>query len=106
MPTGAPEASSRGKGGFWTVFGTESRPTSVSEASRRVEGKGIVTVAGLMVKFATGFGTAPPATGGSEAGPRGEEGFYRHFGTGVQSTDASVASPCGERPADRSMTGN
>ena len=58
-------------------------PTGASEASRRGEGKGIVTVAGLMVKFATGFGTAPPATGGSEAGPRGEEGFYRHFGTGT-----------------------
>ena len=37
----------------------------------------------VMVEFATGFGTAPPATGGSEAGPRGEEGFYRHFGTGT-----------------------
>ena len=83
MPTGAPGASSRGEGGFWTVFGTGSRPTSTPEASSRGEGKGIVTVAGLMVKFATGFGTAPPATGGSEAGPRVEGGFYRHFGTGT-----------------------
>ena len=45
-----------------------------------------------MVEFATGFGTAPPATDSSEAGPRGEEGFYRHFGTATLPTDASVAS--------------
>ena len=45
-----------------------------------------------MVGFTTGFGSAPPATGGSEAGPRGEEGFYRHFGTATLPTDASVAS--------------
>ena len=49
-----------------------------------------------MVKFATGFGTAPPATGGSEAGPRGEEGFNRHFGTGTLPTCTSGASPRGE----------
>ena len=30
------------------------------------------------------------------ASPRGEEGFYRHFGTGTPSTDASVASSRGE----------
>ena len=29
----------------------------------------------VMVEFATGFDTAPPATGGSEAGSRGEEGL-------------------------------
>ena len=45
-----------------------------------------------MVEFATGFGTAPPATGGSEAGSRGEGDIYRHFGTGTLPTDASVAS--------------
>ena len=45
-----------------------------------------------MVGFTTGFGTAPPATDSSEAGPRGEEGFYRHFGTSTLTTDASVAS--------------
>ena len=45
-----------------------------------------------MVGFTTGFGTAPPATDSSEAGPRGEEGFYRHFGTATLPTDASVAS--------------
>ena len=44
---------------------------------------GIGTVAGIKVGFTTGFGTAHPATGGSEAGPRGEEGFYQHFGTGT-----------------------
>ena len=49
-----------------------------------------------MVEFATGFGTAPPATDSSEAGPRGEEGFYRHFGTSTLTTDASVASSRGE----------
>ena len=45
-----------------------------------------------MVGFTTGFGTAPPATGGSEAGPRGEGGIYRHFGTATLPTGASVAS--------------
>ena len=49
-----------------------------------------------MVGFTTGFGTAPPATGGSEAGPRGEEGFYRHFGTATLPTGASVASSRGK----------
>ena len=29
------------------------------------------------------FGTATPSTGTSETSPRGEEGFYRHFGTGT-----------------------
>ena len=45
-----------------------------------------------MVGFTTGFGSAPPATGGSKAGSRGEEGFYRHFGTATLPTDASEAS--------------
>ena len=49
-----------------------------------------------MVKFATVFSSAPPATGGSKAGSRGEEGFYRHFGTATLPTDASVASSRGE----------
>ena len=49
-----------------------------------------------MVGFTTGFGSAPPATGGSEAGPRGEEGFNRHFGTGTLPTCTSGASPRGE----------
>ena len=38
---------------------------------------------GIKVGFTTGFGTAPPATDSSEAGLCGEEGFYRHFGTGT-----------------------
>ena len=83
-----------------------------------------------MVGFTTGFGTAPPATGGSEAGPRGEGDIYRHFGTATLPTGASVASSrgkggfwtvfgkatpstgasepsqCGEPPADRSKPGN
>ena len=45
-----------------------------------------------MVGFTPGFGTAPPATGGSEAGPRGEGDIYRHFGTATLPTGASVAS--------------
>ena len=45
-----------------------------------------------MVKFATVFSSAPPATGGSEAGPRDEGDIYRHFGTATLPTDASVAS--------------
>ena len=49
-----------------------------------------------MVKFATGFGTAPPATDSSEAGPRGEEGFYRHFGTGTLPTGTSGAPSRGK----------
>ena len=49
-----------------------------------------------MVGFTTGFGTAPAATGGSEAGPRGEEGFYRHFGTGTLPTGTSGAPSRGK----------
>ena len=45
-----------------------------------------------MVGFTTGFGSAPPATGGSEAGPRGEGDIYRHFATATLPTGASVAS--------------
>ena len=45
-----------------------------------------------MVGLTNGFGSAPPATGGSKAGSRGEEGFYRHFGTATLPRDASVAS--------------
>ena len=45
-----------------------------------------------MVGFTTGFGSAPPATGGSEAGPRDEGDIYRHFGTATLPRDASVAS--------------
>ena len=52
----------------------------------RAEGKEIGTVAGIKVEFATGFGTAPPATDSSEAGPRGEEDIYRHFGTATLPT--------------------
>ena len=37
-PTGAPGASSRGKGGFWTVFGTATPPIGAPEASSRGEG--------------------------------------------------------------------
>ena len=47
-----------------------------------------------------------PSTGTSVASPRGEEGFYRHFGTATLPTGVSVASSRGERSADRSMTGN
>ena len=42
--------------------------------------------------FRAVFGTATPSTCTSETSPRGEEGFYRHFGTGTLPTDASVAS--------------
>ena len=57
-------------------------PTRTSEASRRGEGKEIGTVDVIMVKFATGFGTAtlPSCT--------------------------SEPSQCGEPPADRSKNGN
>ena len=49
-----------------------------------------------MVGFTTGFGTAPAATGGSEASPRGEEVIYRHFGTATLPTGASEPSRRGE----------
>ena len=97
--------SNRPLNGPRPVFGTATLPTSTSGASSRGEGKRFVTVAGLMVKFATGFGTAPPATGGSETGPRGEEGFYRHFGTGIPPTSTSVASSRGEASPNQPQTG-
>ena len=37
MPTSASEASSRGEGGFWPVFGTTILPTGTSEPSRRAK---------------------------------------------------------------------
>ena len=49
-----------------------------------------------MVGFKTGFGTAPPATGGSEASRRGEGVIYRLFGTATMPTGASEASRRGE----------
>ena len=49
-----------------------------------------------MVGFTTWFGTALPATGGSEAGPCDEGDIYRHFGTTTLPTGTSVASSCGE----------
>ena len=49
-----------------------------------------------MVGFKTGFGTAPPATGSSEASRRGEGVIYRLFGTATLPTGASVASSRGE----------
>ena len=49
-----------------------------------------------MVGFKTGFGTAPPATGGSEASRRGEGVIYRLFGTATLPTGASEPSPRGE----------
>ena len=68
-----------------------------------------------MFGFTTGFGTAPPATGGSEAGTRGEGKeigavdvimvkFATGFGTAILPACTSELSPRGERPADRSMT--
>ena len=76
-------------------------------AGSRAEGKGIGTVDGIMVGFATGLGMAPPATGGSEVSPCGEAsskqpqiGFsllsLSVFGTATLPTDASVASSRGE----------
>ena len=49
-----------------------------------------------MVGFTTGFGTAPPATDSSEAGPCDEGDIYRHFGTATLPTGTSVASSRGE----------
>ena len=42
------------------------------------------------------FGTAPQATGGSEAGPRDEGDIYRVFGTTTPPTGISVPSRRGE----------
>ena len=46
----------------------------------------------IMVGFTTGFGTASPATGSSEASRRGEGVIYRLFDSSTLPTDASVAS--------------
>ena len=81
--TGSSEAGPRVEGGFYRHFGTGTLNRSTSGAGSRAEGKEIGTVDGIMVGLTNGFGSAPPATGGSEAGPRGEEGFYQHFGTGT-----------------------
>ena len=73
-------------------------------AGSRAEGKGIGTVDGIMVGFATGLGMAPPATSTSVASPRGEAsskqpqiGFsllsLSVLGTGTPSTGTSETSP-------------
>ena len=49
MPTVISVASSRGEGGFYRHFGTTTLNRSSSGAGSRAEGKGIGTVAGLMV---------------------------------------------------------
>ena len=49
----------------------------------------------IMVGSTTGFGTAPPATSGSEASRRGEGDIYRHFGTETLPTGTSETSPRG-----------
>ena len=53
LPTGAPEASRRDKGGFWTVFGTESRPTDASMGSSRCHCELVHRIVALLgfVKF-------------------------------------------------------
>ena len=76
-------------------------------AGSRAEGKGIGTVDGIMVGFATGLGMAPPATGGSEVSPCGEAsskqpqiGFsllsLSVLGTATLPTGTSEALPRGE----------
>ena len=96
MPTVISVASSRGEEGFYRHFGTTTLNRSSSGAGSRVEGKEIGTLDGIMVGFKTGFGTAPPATGGSEASRRGEGVIYRLFGTATMPTGASEASRRGE----------
>ena len=94
--TGGSEAGARGEGGFYRHFGTTTLNRSSSGAGSRAEGKEIGNVAGIMVGFTTGFGTEPPATGGSEASRRGEGVIYRLFGTATLPTEVSVASRRGE----------
>ena len=105
--TGGSEVGSRGKEGFYQHFGTTTLNRSSSGAGSRAEGKGIGTVDGIMVGFATGLGMAPPATGGSEVSPCGEAsskqpqiGFsllsLSVLGTGTPSTGTSVTSSRGE----------
>ena len=55
---------SRGEGGFWTVFGTATPPTSISVAFSR--GKGVIYRV---------FGTGTPPTTISVASPRGKAFF-------------------------------
>ena len=82
MPTGTSVASPRGEEGFYQHFGTTTLNRSSSGAESCAEGKEIGAVDVIMVKFATGFGTAtlPSCT--------------------------SESSQCGEPPADRSKNGN
>ena len=80
MPTGTSVASPRGEEGFYQHFGTTTLNRSSSGAGSRAEGKEIGAVDVIMVKFATGFGTA------------------------ILPACTSELSPRGERPADRSMT--
>ena len=60
------------------------------------KGRESVSLTGLWSSLRPGLARHPPATDSSEAGPRGEEGFYRHFGTGIPPTSTSEASQCGK----------
>ena len=66
-------AGREGRAGGW-----EDREEAGKMTERRTERR-----TGRRGVFRQVFGTAPPATDSSEAGLCGEEGFYRHFGTGT-----------------------
>ena len=94
MPTVISVASSRGEGGFYRHFGTTTLNRSSSGAGSRVEGKEIGTLDGIMVGFKTGFGTAPPATGGSEASRRGEGAFVKAKGAVLGNIKCDEEAAC------------
>ena len=60
-------------------------PVRVSCVCSRAHGKQAAPIIYKLLRnkafFRPVFGTATPSTGTSETSPRGEEGFYRHFGT-------------------------
>ena len=83
LPTGTSVASPRGEEGFYWHFGTATQPTGASEASQCGEASSKQPQIGFSLLSLSVLGTGTPSPGTSETSPRGEEGIYRHFGTGT-----------------------
>ena len=96
LPTGAPEASRRGKGGFWPVFGTATLPTSTSGPSSRGEASPNRSQNGPFPMHQSVFGTESRPTGAPGASSRGKGGFWTVFGTATPLIGAPEASSRGE----------
>ena len=84
------------KRGFWTVFGTETLPTSTSGPSSRGEASPNRSQNGPFPMHQSVFGTESRPTGAPGASSRGKGGFWTVFGTATPLIGAPEASSRGE----------